>query len=419
MAVVRTTMAPAAVTRAQLDLELRPLRALACVEQRGEARVGLRHERLPCLTPLGGARTGRPALLLSARQHLDEELLRGPALRLAQPKALGYARELLLPMREALGGRATRGVLGTFSLAVATWALTVRRIAPRGRLLRGGDERCGREREREHQRGEWERGSLLHHVRRHGSILPAGTTGGHARSTWKLPDASYESPNAPLHVSARAACPHDLAPYVRAMGCSFTLRATRVHLAALLALAPSGCSHGTANAAPERPTHARASLPARPHGRATAAFWQHWGDGLAELSGYRATVMRYGAPREAEIVLVYVTEPLDRATLVAGLEICRSIYRQPAFANRWVEEKLPGDVDLESFAQRFGGTVFHPTSTCRMGVDAGAVVDPHLRVRGVQGLRVIDASVMPSVVSCNTNAASIMIGEKGAALLLQ
>jgi len=153
-------------------------------------------------------------------------------------------------------------------------------------------------------------------VRRHGSILPAGTTGGHARSTWKLPDASYESPNAPLHVSARAACPHDLAPYVRAMSRSFTLRATLVVLASLLALAPSGCSHGTANAAPERPTHARASLPARPHGRATAAFWHHWGDGLAELSGYRATVMRYGAPREAEIVLVYVTEPLDRETLI-------------------------------------------------------------------------------------------------------
>ncbi|MEN9774910.1 MAG: hypothetical protein RL322_1980 [Pseudomonadota bacterium] len=114
----------------------------------------------------------------------------------------------------------------------------------------------------------------------------------------------------------------------------------------------------------------------------------------------------------------YLHEPLDRATLVAGLEICRSIYRQPAFADRWVEEKLPGDVDLETFARRFGGTVFHPTSTCRMGSDAGAVVDPQLRVQGVQGLRVIDASVMPRVISSNTNATSIMIGERGAAFLL-
>jgi choline dehydrogenase len=61
--------------------------------------------------------------------------------------------------------------------------------------------------------------------------------------------------------------------------------------------------------------------------------------------------------------------------------------------------------------------VFHPTGTCRMGSDACAVVDPHLRVRGVERLRVIDASVMPRMVSTNTNAAAVMIGEKGAALV--
>jgi choline dehydrogenase len=61
--------------------------------------------------------------------------------------------------------------------------------------------------------------------------------------------------------------------------------------------------------------------------------------------------------------------------------------------------------------------VFHPTSTCRMGNDARAVVDPQLRVRGVERLRVVDASVMPAVVSTNTNAAAIMIGERGAALV--
>ena len=316
MAAVRPAAVPAAVSRAKLDLELLPLGALTRVEQRREARVGLREEGLPRLAPLRGTRRGRPALPLGARQHLDEQLLRCAALRLAQAQTLRHARELLLPVREALGGRASRGVLGTLSVAVTTWALAVLGVTPCGRVLRRGDDRCSHERERERQRSERGPGSLLHHVSRHGSFLPAGTAGCHARSTWKLRDASYESPNAPPPVAARVACPHDLTPYVRTMGCSFAHRATHALLASLLALAASACSHGAANAAPERPTHAHAPLPARPHGRASAAFWQTWGDGLAELSGYRATVMRYGAPREAEIVLVYVTEPLDRDTLI-------------------------------------------------------------------------------------------------------
>ena len=72
---------------------------------------------------------------------------------------------------------------------------------------------------------------------------------------------------------------------------------------------------------------------------------------------------------------------------------------------------------LWEFARTTGGTVFHCSGTCRMGSDDGAVLDPQLRVRGVDRLRVIDASVMPLITSANTNAASLMIGERGASLI--
>jgi choline dehydrogenase len=119
----------------------------------------------------------------------------------------------------------------------------------------------------------------------------------------------------------------------------------------------------------------------------------------------------------------YLDAALDRKVLVAGLRLLREIYAQPAFRPYVDAETLPGpqrgdDAGLLEFAVTGGGTVFHPVGTCRMGADARAVVDPCLRVRGVDGLRVIDASVMPEMISANTNAASIMIGEKGAALVL-
>jgi choline dehydrogenase len=121
----------------------------------------------------------------------------------------------------------------------------------------------------------------------------------------------------------------------------------------------------------------------------------------------------------------YLTDPHDAKVLVAGLRMLREIYAQPAFRGLVTgEEYLPGNdvttaAGLEAFARAKGGTVFHPAGTCRMGGDSGSVVDERLRVRGVEGLRVIDASVMPRVVSTNTNAAAIMIGEKGAALVLE
>jgi choline dehydrogenase len=118
----------------------------------------------------------------------------------------------------------------------------------------------------------------------------------------------------------------------------------------------------------------------------------------------------------------YLEKEIDQNTVVAALKILRRIYRQPAFRDLWSEEIVPGmgatsDDDLLRFARTGGGTVFHAVGTCRIGNDADAVVDPKLRVRGVDGLRVADASVMPTITSANTNAASLMIGEKAAEMI--
>jgi len=120
----------------------------------------------------------------------------------------------------------------------------------------------------------------------------------------------------------------------------------------------------------------------------------------------------------------YLSAPADRDVMVAGMRLTRRIMSQPAILPYIVEELGPGpqvtrDEDLLDFVRAKGATVFHPTSTCRMGPDEKAVVDERLRVRGIEGLRVIDASIMPTVVSGNTNAAVIMIAEKGAAMILQ
>jgi len=127
------------------------------------------------------------------------------------------------------------------------------------------------------------------------------------------------------------------------------------------------------------------------------------------------------APR---IVSNYLTDPHDAKVLVSGLKMLRDIYRQPSFRDLVTDEEyLPGngvttDHALERFAREKGGTVFHPSGTCRMGGDARSVVDARLKVRGIERLRVIDASVMPQITSANTNATSLMIGERGAALVM-
>ena len=108
--------------------------------------------------------------------------------------------------------------------------------------------------------------------------------------------------------------------------------------------------------------------------------------------------------------------------LIAGIAHTRKIFAQPAMAPYSVEETVPGpgiatDEQFGEFARKAGTNVFHPVGTCKMGTDPMAVVDPRLRVIGIDGLRVIDASVMPAVTTGNTNAPTIMIGEKGAAMI--
>jgi len=118
----------------------------------------------------------------------------------------------------------------------------------------------------------------------------------------------------------------------------------------------------------------------------------------------------------------YLSEESDRRAMIGGLRFARRLFDAPALKRFVREESLPGrqlqsDDELLDYARRNGGTCYHASCTCMMGQHAMAVVDDQLRVHGLDGLRVIDASVMPAVTSTNTNAPTIMIAEKGATII--
>jgi choline dehydrogenase len=123
-----------------------------------------------------------------------------------------------------------------------------------------------------------------------------------------------------------------------------------------------------------------------------------------------------------EIRINYLATEADRAAFVDGIKILRKILAAPALKPYSVEEVHPGpkvtsDEELLNYCRRTGSTVYHPTSTCRMGNDPLAVVDQRLKVRGIEGLRVVDASIMPDLMSGNTNAPTIMIAEKASDMI--
>jgi choline dehydrogenase len=161
------------------------------------------------------------------------------------------------------------------------------------------------------------------------------------------------------------------------------------------------------------------------------------GEALHSYSGFSASVcqlrpesrgslrIKSADPSVApEIRINYLATETDRTANVEGLKILRKILQAPALRAYTVEEVDPGakitsDEELLNFCRQRGSTVYHPTSTCRMGNDPLAVVDQRLRLRGLEGLRVIDGSIMPDLVSGNTNAAIIMIAEKASGMILE
>lgn len=161
------------------------------------------------------------------------------------------------------------------------------------------------------------------------------------------------------------------------------------------------------------------------------------GSGLHPFSGFTASVCHLRPQARGNIHartidtadapsirVNYLSQPEDRRANIAGLKFLRSIMQAPAMEPFMDTELEPGlevasDDQLLSYARARGNSIYHPSGTCRMGVDARGVVGPDLKVKGVSGLRIADGSIMPRLVSGNTNAPIIMIGEKASDLILK
>ncbi|MBE8968640.1 GMC family oxidoreductase N-terminal domain-containing protein [Nostocales cyanobacterium LEGE 12452] len=133
--------------------------------------------------------------------------------------------------------------------------------------------------------------------------------------------------------------------------------------------------------------------------------------------------LRSASPNDPVVIQMnYLQSESDLQKLLAGIKIIRQIFQSDVFDEFRGEEVAPGaekksDEALEAYIRETCDTVYHPVGTCKMGTDSDSVVDPELRVHGVEGLRVVDASIMPTIATGNTNAPTIMIGEKAADLI--
>ncbi|MBL0375176.1 GMC family oxidoreductase N-terminal domain-containing protein [Rhizobium sp. KVB221] len=136
-----------------------------------------------------------------------------------------------------------------------------------------------------------------------------------------------------------------------------------------------------------------------------------------------SVMLRSSKPEDRPVVDPnFIAEPDDLRISVEGIKLSREILNQPSMQKYIRSEHFPGkevrtQADFEDYARQFGRTSYHPVGTCKMGTDAMAVVDPQLRVIGLDGIRICDSSVMPSLIGSNTNAATIMIAEKASDMI--